>query len=288
MNTTKQDFLSPSYPYEETVEAYLSILEKKENSEHSRVVASMALREKILIEPNRIIQTLLKFITASDEPENLRRHCLVTLHDILYNNSKTCVIDNAHIVSVLIPLFENNSFPSSMYWPMVHILSRLGYEKLVPVLASWVCNHDDYDYRDAIYDLEFLARQGVNTAWQALVDLIMDDHLSRWARGQAVVSMKSIRDFRVIPYLNELLADPNLDPYLAKDIHSTIDTLFHLWQEVTGINRHLIMMFGQETGLHVTFFLGKDEPGMEEPKRKGMPEHDPSPLFQHSKSHVYV
>ena len=286
MNTTKQDFLSPSFTYGETVETYLSILEKKEISERGRVMASIALREKNLIEPNRVIQALLENITASDEPVDLRRHCLVSLHDVLSKHGKTCAINNGQITSELIPLFENNSFPSAMYWPLVHILSRLGYEKLVPVLASWVCNHADNDYRDAIYDLEFLAKQGVNAAWQALVDLIMDDHLSSCARGQAVVSMKSIKDFHVIPYLKELLSDPDIDPYLANDIQSTIETLFQLWQEVTGSKQHLVEMFEQETGLRTALFLSKDELGMEE--NKGMPKPYPSPVFQKSKSHAFV
>ena len=274
MNTAKLDYLNTPYSYRETVETYLSILEKKDITEGNRLHAAIALREKKLAEPYTTVQTLLKIITSSDEPVVVRQHCLLTLTSVHSKHKNTSAIDNSRIMSALIPIFEKTSLSSTLYWPMIHILSKLGYENMVPLLTCWVRNHGNSDYRDAIYDLELFAKQGVNAAWQALVGLIIDDRLGNCARGQAVESMKSIKDLRVLPYLLNLLGNPDLDPYLANVIHSTIETLFNHWVEDTGIRQHLYKMFEKENGVQTTT-TSLDKADLSVKKNKDMPRQYP-------------
>ena len=244
MNTIMLDYQDVLHLHQASVEICLSILGKKNVIEGGRVRAAIALREQKLTELSVAVQTLLTIITSSDEPVDLRRHCLLTLKAILFKHSKISSVDGSEIISSLVSVFEQISLASPLYWPTIHVLSQVGYERMVPLLMQWVQEHDDdNNYQDAVYDLGFLAKRGVNAAWQALVGLIMDECLSTCVRGQAVESMKCIKDFRVLPYLFKLLKNPNLDPYLAYDIHSTIDTLLDNYIEDAGIKQCLYKMF---------------------------------------------
>lgn len=253
MNTTDLDFWSKSSHCQETAEACLSILEKKHAAEANRVQASITLRNQPPAKLLMTVPTLLRIVISFNEAVDLRRHCLLTLQVVFSAHGKACAIECSKMMPAIIFAFEKIDSSSPLYLPMLNVLSKMGYEKTVPLLTNWVNQHADYGYRDAIYDLEFLANQGVDAAWQALVGLVTDDHLNNSARGQAVESMKSLKDFRAFPHLFELMKNPYLDPYLAKNIYSTIDTLLDCWIENTGIKQQLYHAFEEvSTALYIS------------------------------------